>query len=186
MLRALLLRVLVHSTGNRWWNICTLLDVLRIHCARDGPKTTLEILDCRTIYRWDREWLRTISNLNGFVIEKVCQSHEPKRSRFQSTFRLTASLNSIVRGRTNIIYLTLARQLADSLLNRQITRCIILWNFNATVWTGRDLIAKTTVGQQVGEATSTHKMTQLTLKRLERKENEKLKPKLTAAWRRNR
>lgn len=137
-------------------------------------------------YRWDREWLRTISNLNGFVIEKVCQSHEPKRSRFQSTFRLTASLNSIVRGRTNIIYLTLARQLADSLLNRQITRCIILWNFNATVWTGRDLIAKTTVGQQVGEATSTHKMTQLTLKRLERKENEKLKPKLTAVWRRNR
>lgn len=71
-------------------------------------------------------------------------------------------------------YLALARQLADSLLNRQVARCVILRNLDATVWTSRDLVTQTTVGQQVREASGTHQMTELTLKRLEMKENKKI------------
>ena len=47
--RVPLLRVLVPSTGSLSTNICRQLDVLRTRCVRDGPKTSEEILDCKTI-----------------------------------------------------------------------------------------------------------------------------------------
>lgn len=109
---------------------------------------------------------------------EVHRIREPNQSRF---FQFSASLliknpiefAIIVKGKFRWNYLTFAGQLADSLLDRQVARCIVLWNFNATVGARGDLITQTTISQQVREATGAHQMTELTLKRLEMKENKK-------------
>lgn len=65
---------------------------------------------------------------------------------------------SKLEGRVHI-YLTRARQLADSLLHCQVSRRVVLRDFDATVRACGDLIAQSSVSQQVCEAPSAHQMT---------------------------
>lgn len=121
MPRAPLLRAWVHSMHIRWDCRCILWDVPRTRFARDGPKKSAEILDCRTAFWFDR----------NFMLNKSPVSNT---------------------------HLAFTWQFTDCLLNRQVSRRVIFWDFNSAIWTGCDLITKSPIGQKVSETSRTHKM----------------------------